>query len=148
MCYLPSHGLSKRNLQLFRCFIHSLYLNCWVAEYMSFSNQFTVLGLIGFLAYRIYSPITRFAYKSVGIFDDILEVFAVDPPISRNHFSTELVNNFRLMCCCLYWLQIKIFNKRRRYSIFCSIIKFTPMLSIILLVCHWNSAMQYRHLTS
>jgi hypothetical protein len=57
--------------------------------------------------YRIYSPISRFAYKSVGIFEVILEVFEIDPPISRYHFLPELDYNFRSMFCCLYGLQIK-----------------------------------------
>jgi hypothetical protein len=62
-----------------------------------------------YVLYRIYSPISRFAYKSVGIFKVILEVFEIDSPISRYHFSPELVNNFRSIFCCLYWRQIKIF---------------------------------------
>jgi hypothetical protein len=85
--------------------------------------------------YRIYSPISRFAYKSVGIFKVILKVFEIDSPISRYHFSTELVYNFRSIFCYLYWRQIKISNKRRQYSMFLlnqintiALIHFTCML--------------------
>ena len=37
--------------------------------------------------YRIYSPISRFAYKSVVFFEVILKDFAIDPPISRYNFA-------------------------------------------------------------
>jgi hypothetical protein len=45
-----------------------------------------------------------FGYRKVS-----LEVFAVDPPISRYNFLPELANNFISMFCCLYWHQMKIF---------------------------------------
>ena len=50
--------------------------------------------------------------KSVGLFKVNLEVFAIDPPISRYNFLPELASNFQGMFCCLYWPQIKYFNKR------------------------------------
>jgi hypothetical protein len=52
------------------------YLHNWQGE-----------GSIWAVEYCIYSPISRFAYKSVGILRVILEVFEIDPPISRYHFS-------------------------------------------------------------
>ena len=52
--------------------------------------------------YRIYSPISRFAYKSDAFFEAIFEGFAFFSPISRYHFLSELVDNFRSMNCCLY----------------------------------------------
>jgi hypothetical protein len=63
--------------------------------------------------------ISRFAYKSVGIFKVNLEVFEIDSPISRYHFSPELVKNFRSIFCCLYWRQIKIsWQKTSIFNIF------------------------------
>ena len=65
-----------------------------------------------FIMYRIYSPISRLAYKSDTFFEANFEVFAIFSPISRYQFLPELVGNFRSMNSCIYWFQIKIFLKK------------------------------------
>ena len=62
--------------------------------------------------YRIYSPISRLAYKSDTFFEANFEVFAIFSPVSRYQFLPELVGNFRSMNSCIYWFQIKIFLKK------------------------------------
>jgi hypothetical protein len=94
--------------------------------------------------YRIYSPISRLAYKSDTFFEANFEVFAIFSPISRYQFLPELVDNFRSMNSCLYWFQIKIFSKKTPKSIVHLTIKFKPLL---LAFC-WNIGMQYQYLTS
>jgi hypothetical protein len=109
---------------------------------LTVQRSWVKLGILCILA------ISRFAYKSVGIFEVILEVFTVNPPISRYHFSPELVNNFRSMFCCLYGLQIKILKQKT--SIF-NILLNNQIYTIALIhftCCHWNSGIWYRYLTS
>jgi hypothetical protein len=62
--------------------------------------------------YRIYSPISRLAYKSDTFLEANFEVFAIFSPLSRYQFLPELVDNFRSMNSYIYWFQIKIFSKK------------------------------------
>ena len=62
--------------------------------------------------YRIYSPISRLAYKSDTFFEANFEVFAIFSPTSRYQFLPALVDNFRSMNSCIYWFQLKIFLEK------------------------------------
>jgi hypothetical protein len=92
------------------------------------------------LRFLEYSPTSRFAYKSVGIFKVNLVVFAIDPPASRYNFLPELVKNFSSMFCWLNWLKIRIyFNRRCFYLIFWLTIKSILMLFFISLAFQWTT---------
>jgi hypothetical protein len=84
---------------------HIRSIACLLAE----NHVQSLVLLLAENMYRIYSPLSHFAYKSVGFFKVILEVFAIDPPISQYNFSTDLFYSFNAMFCCLYWLQIRTF---------------------------------------
>ena len=57
------------------------------------------------LSYRIYSPISRSAYKLVVIFEVILVGFAIDPLISRYNFlpkSETILNTVNVLHLAVY----------------------------------------------
>jgi hypothetical protein len=94
-------------------------LGVGISTVLEISHHFLFKGERDHPIYRIYSPISRLAYKSDIFFEANFEVFVMFSPISRYQFSPELVDDFRSMNSCIYTGSNKnIFKKDANNQLF------------------------------